>query len=232
MSLGKFIRERRKARGLTLQQVGDAFGIGRASVSDWESGKTRPDPSKISQLANVLGTTTDTLLSYLTGSGKRTPVLAQSKSKEIPTLAEGNLTESVATRRLPVISWVQAGEWGEIVDNFQPGDADEWVACPFTCSDDSFVLKVVGQSMYNPGGDLSFREGDYISVDPRREPLHRSLVIAKRNGEQTATFKQLLIEGDGAILLHALNPSWPNRYLTVDEHTTIIGVVTGQWRPL
>lgn len=232
MSLGKFIRERRKARGLTLQQVGDVFGIGRASVSDWESDKTRPDPTKLAKLATVLGTSTDVLLSYLADSGKKRPVFDESIGKETPTLAERNVTDRVAARRLPVISWVQAGDWSEIVDNFQPGDADEWVQCPFPSSDLSFVLKVVGQSMYNPGGDLSFREGDYISVDPQREPVHRSLVIAKHTGDQSATFKQLLIENDGKILLHAINPSWPNRYITVDEHTTIVGVVTGQWRPL
>jgi SOS-response transcriptional repressor LexA len=232
MTLGKFIRQKRTERGLTLQQVGDVFGIGRASVSDWESDKTRPDATRLSKLAEVLGTTTDTLLVYLSDSKKKGSQFVESKGKESLTLADQNVIEGVTARRLPVISWVQAGEWGEIVDNFQPGDAEEWVLCPFPSSDASFVLKVVGQSMHNPGGDLSFVEGDYISVDPRKEPLHRSLVIAKRRSDQSATFKQLLIENDGTILLHALNPSWPNRYIAVDEDTVIVGVVTGQWRPL
>ena len=232
MTLGKFIRAKRAERGLTLQQIADVFGIGRASVSDWESGKTRPDATRIVKLAEVLGVSTDTLLAYLPNSRKTGTHFDESKGKDSPTLTPQNVMESVTARRLPVISWVQAGEWGEIVDNFQPGDADEWVVCPFPGSDASFVLRVVGQSMYNPGGDMSFVEGDYISVDPRKEPLHRSLVIAKRRSEQSATFKQLLIENDGTILLHALNPSWPNRYITVDEDTTIVGVVTGQWRPL
>jgi SOS-response transcriptional repressor LexA len=232
LTLGKFIRLKRTERGLTLQQVADVFGIGRASVSDWESDKTLPASSRFSKLAEVLGTSTDVLLDYLSVSGRKSTHFVESKGKDSPTIAEQNVIEGIAARRLPVISWVQAGEWGEIVDNFQPGDAEEWVLCPFPSSDESFVLKVVGQSMYNPGGDLSFREGDYISVDPRKEPLHRSLVIAKRRSDQSATFKQLLIENDGTILLHALNPSWPNRYITVDEDTSIVGVVTGQWRPL
>ncbi|MGF6738484.1 LexA family protein [Paraburkholderia atlantica] len=228
MSLGDRIREKRKAMKLTLQQVGDVFGITRSSVSDWESGKTRPDQGRLVKLADVLNTSIEYLLSDKEG---KPPVIEPSKKGISNTLSDRNVVEPHwPANALPVISWVQAGEWGEIVDNFQPGDADEWVVCPFPNSD--FILKVVGESMYNPGGELSFRDGDYISVSTSKEPLHRSLVIAKRTNDQSATFKQLLIENDGVILLHALNPAWPTRYMTVDEHTRIVGVVTGQWRPM
>ena len=228
MSLGKRIREKRKAQGLTLQQLGDVFGVTRSSVSDWESGKTRPDQDKLVKLAQVLGTTLQDLLS---DSGQKSVVIPELKTSKPATLIEQNVSGiHRAAGALPVISWVQAGEWGEIVDNFQPGDAEEWIVCPFPNSD--FILKVVGESMYNPGGELSFRDGDYISVSANKEPLHRSLVIAKRTNDQSATFKQLLIENDGVILLHALNPAWPNRYMEVDQHTRIVGVITGQWRPM
>lgn len=228
MSLGKRIREKRKAQGLTLQQLGDVFGITRSSVSDWESGKTRPDQEKLVKLAKVLGTTLQDLLS---DTDPKSAVIPELKNSKPATLLDQNVTGiHRAAGALPVISWVQAGEWGEIVDNFQPGDAEEWIVCPFPNSD--FILKVVGESMYNPGGELSFRDGDYISVSAKKEPLHRSLVIAKRKNDQSATFKQLLIENNGMIMLHALNPSWPNRYLEVDEQTHIVGVVTGTWRPV
>ncbi|NGT16950.1 helix-turn-helix domain-containing protein [Achromobacter insolitus] len=71
MSLGERIRERRTAKRLTLQQVGDTFGINRASVSDWENNKTRPDLDRLVELARVLGTSTDFLL-----TGRRTSVTA------------------------------------------------------------------------------------------------------------------------------------------------------------
>jgi SOS-response transcriptional repressor LexA len=89
---------------------------------------------------------------------------------------------------------------------------------------------VVGESMYNPGGDLSFRDGDLISVSTKREAVHRKLVIVQRRGEAVPTFKQYLVENDGSVLLHALNPSWPNKYLPFDEQCRVVGVVTGQWR--
>lgn len=62
MNIGERIRKRRKLLGLTLQQVADAFGINRASGSEWESGKSKPDVQKLTDLARVLDTTVDHLL--------------------------------------------------------------------------------------------------------------------------------------------------------------------------
>nr|WP_277399634.1 S24 family peptidase [Burkholderia sp. Tr-20355] len=161
------------------------------------------------------------------------PASEFTKAKQTPKIVDepvSNITEW-PVGKLPLISWVQAGDWSEIVDNFQPGDAEDWIACPFPSGRHGFVLRVVGDSMYNPGGDLSFRDGDFISVNPERDPLHRSLVIARRNREK-ATFKQLLLDESEGPMLHALNPNWPTRYIPFDKTTEIIGVVTGQWRPL
>lgn len=237
--IGTRIRELRKAKGLTLQQLGDEFGISRASVSEWESGRSKPDANKLVHLADFLGTTVECLLngdmneglSFKDSAATRRRLRGGAKqSPDIVDNSESNITEW-PVGKLPLISWVQAGDWSEIVDNFQPGDAEDWIACPFPSGSHGFVLRVVGDSMYNPSGDMSFREGDFISVNPDREALHRSLVIARHNGEK-ATFKQLLIDGNEGAMLFALNPNWPKRYIPFDKHTEIIGVVTGQWRPL
>ncbi|MCR5894479.1 LexA family transcriptional repressor [Burkholderia sp. HAN2018] len=152
------------------------------------------------------------------------------QQSKIVDISESNITEW-PVGKLPLISWVQAGDWSEIVDNFQPGDAEDWIACPFPSGRHGFVLRVVGDSMFNPAGDLSFRDGDFISVNPEFDARHRSLVIARRDREK-ATFKQLLLDESEGPMLHALNPNWPTRYIPLDKTTEIIGVVTGQWRPL
>ncbi|RQQ30515.1 LexA family protein [Burkholderia stagnalis] len=252
--IGTRIRALRKAEGLTLQQVGDAFGISRASVSEWESGRSKPDATRLHTLATLLHTNVLYLLEGdTTQSRGGDPTFVESAVTEdrrtslrgVRTVAgekqtqqpfknidegESNITEW-PVGKLPLISWVQAGDWSEIVDNFQPGDAEDWIACPFPSGRHGFVLRVVGDSMYNPTGDLSFRDGDFISVNPERDPMHRSLVIARRNREK-ATFKQLLLDESDGPMLHALNPNWPTRYIEFDKNTEIIGVVTGQWRPL
>ncbi|MCW3521228.1 XRE family transcriptional regulator [Burkholderia cenocepacia] len=241
--IGTRIRALRLKRGLTLQEVANEFGISRASVSEWESGRSKPDATRLAKLSFILQTTvlyllegdtsvpTSTGPSFVDSAASRRRLRGGAKqSTDIVDNSESNITEW-PVGKLPLISWVQAGDWSEIVDNFQPGDAEEWIACPFPSGRHGFVLRVVGDSMYNPGGDLSFREGDFISVNPDWEAKHRSLVIARHNGEK-ATFKQLLIDENDGPMLFALNPNWPKRYISLDKHTEIIGVVTGQWRPL
>lgn len=127
--------------------------------------------------------------------------------------------------RLPLISWVQAGAWSEIIDNFSPGEADEWLACPVSHSPATFVLRVRGESMVNPYGRHSFQDGDLIFVDPERPALHGSLVVVRLDDNVEATFKQLVVEGDQKFL-KALNPDWPGpKLIPINGNATMCGVV-------
>lgn len=146
-------------------------------------------------------------------------------------IVDANIESAPTMGMLPLISDVQAGSWNEIVDNFQPGDAEDWIPCPFKHGPNAFILRVAGLSMYNPGGDKSYAPGDFIAVDPQVEPLNRRMVVAKIDHEERATFKQLIIEPDGTCLLQALNPSWPNRIMPMPEGSRIVGVVIGKWTP-
>lgn len=60
--LNERLKNLRLAKGLTLQQVGDSFGISKVSVSTWESGKTHPDGKKLEKLAELYGTTVQFLI--------------------------------------------------------------------------------------------------------------------------------------------------------------------------
>jgi SOS-response transcriptional repressor LexA len=128
-------------------------------------------------------------------------------------------------RRVPLISWVRAGEWCESHDSFEPGDAEEWLDCPVEFSEHAFCLKVIGDSMFAPGG---YNEGEYILVDPAVRPRHGDDVVA-RTPEGKYTFKRLQITPEGTYLL-ALNPDHPNRKLEIPEDTHICGVVTASWK--
>lgn len=61
--LNERLKNLRLAKGLTLQQVGDVFGISKASISGWESGKSHPDHKKLEKLAELLGTSVQFLIS-------------------------------------------------------------------------------------------------------------------------------------------------------------------------
>lgn len=120
---------------------------------------------------------------------------------------------------LPLISWVQAGEWTEIGNCFTPSDAEDLLPCPVRCSPDTFVLRVRGVSM-----EPRFRNGDLIFVDPHVDPISGRFVVVRLDDSQEATFKQLIIE-EGRQYLKALNPDWPNPIIEADANATICGVV-------
>jgi SOS-response transcriptional repressor LexA len=126
--------------------------------------------------------------------------------------------------RVPLISWVQAGAWTEIIDNLAPGDAEEWLPCPVSHGPSTFALRVRGESMYNPRGRPSFQDGDLIFVDPDRPAVHGSLVVVRLDDDKEATFKRLVVEGDKRYL-QALNPAWPEPMIQIDGNATICGVV-------
>jgi len=125
---------------------------------------------------------------------------------------------------VPLISWVQAGSWTAVVDNLQPGQAYDWLACPVAHGPHTFVLRVRGESMLNPHGRPSFADGDLIYVDPEREAVHGSLVVVRIDGNMEATFKKLVIEGEQKYL-RPLNPAWPEQIIRINGNATICGIV-------
>jgi SOS-response transcriptional repressor LexA len=133
---------------------------------------------------------------------------------------EANTHLGPAIRSLhPVISWVQAGDWIEIAEGYEPQYGEELLPCPVKCSQDSYVLRVHGISM-----EPKFHNGDLIFVDPHVDPVSGKYVVVMIEDTAEATFKQLIVEG-GRQYLKALNPEWPNRIIEINQNTRICGVV-------
>ncbi|MPS98579.1 MAG: hypothetical protein E2581_08770 [Pseudomonas sp.] len=137
---------------------------------------------------------------------------------------------AAAPTLVPLISSVQAGNWSDIVDRFQPGDAERWLPCPVRHGPGTFCLAVEGESMSNPGVRPSYEPGDIIFVDPGRAAQPGDRVVVRLDNQQQATFKQYL-EEDGRKFLRALNPDWKPRLTPIDGEATICGVVIGKWVP-
>lgn len=103
------------------------------------------------------------------------------KSKEFDANIEST---PVDHRRVPVISYVQAGLMTEAVDPYALGQGFETIMTDVEVSESAFGLEIRGKSM-----EPDFIEGDRVIVDPRVEPLPGDFVVAK-NGEEEATFKK------------------------------------------
>lgn len=124
--------------------------------------------------------------------------------------------------RVPLISWVQAGAWAEVIDNHQPGQAEEWRLTTAKVSKNAFALRVKGDSMTNPNGSPSIPEGYIIIVDPYRQAENGDLIVARLDDSMEATFKKLVIDG-GLRYLKPLNPAYP--VIQINGNCTIVGKV-------
>lgn len=130
---------------------------------------------------------------------------------------------------VPVISWVQAGNWCESPDNFAPGSAEEWLMCPPRHSARTYALKVVGDSMTSPlSGERSYPHGTIIFVDPDKPTEIGSRVIARLPNSSEATFK-VYSEDAGVPYLIPLNTRYPAIQMPLE--TQICGVVIGSYWP-
>jgi len=185
---------------MTLQQLGDFFGISRGSVSSWESGVNIPDSRKLEKLADVLGTSVDFLV---TGHSQL------------------NL-DSQFISKVAFVEWSQVNQ--ETTTN---GLGLEMVmALHRPLGPRSFSSRYPGptklSSPYPP-----IPPGALIFVDPDRVPLASSVVLLKRKN-QDLWISQVITSGDKKDNLLINNEH--NFSESISSYDLIIlGVVT-EWR--
>lgn len=207
-ALGRAIRDRRNAMGFTQPQLAAASGVDQSSISRYERGLEQPPIDKLERIAGALDAKISTL--WLEADGLA-DIAAVPRAK----------APAMGIRYVPLISWVQAGQWAEIVDTFQRETAEP-IPTSARVSPKSYALEVHGPSMTNPGGSRSFPHGTRIIVDPARAVENGSLVIVRLENEVEATFKQLVSEGRRSYL-KPLNPQF--QAMEVDRPAVFCGVV-------
>lgn len=141
------------------------------------------------------------------GDNKTNPPEIKSPSKEFK------------IRQVPLLTWVQAGAWTEC----EPIDIDEdfikRYPCPVPCSERTFALSVVGESMYP-----EYMPGEIIFVDPEVPALTGDDVVAMLVDTGQTTFKRLIDDGFSK-MLKAVNPNWPNQYIPINGNCNLMGTV-------
>jgi len=196
--LGKFMKEKREAMGLSLRDASKLSGVSHTHIRDIEDGRSIPSFEMVMRF----------LKAYMVDIGeflKQTGSLASNVEPE-------RLGES---KRLPIISWTQAGNWQQICETSQYGDYGEYVE---TDAKGVFALRVRGESM-----ETEFHQGDIIVINPYLKPEHNDYVVVS-NEEGEATFKQLKKYGKTRVL-HPLNPKYDDIELKKDTEYRVVGVV-------
>ncbi|CAK0702991.1 LexA family transcriptional repressor [Escherichia coli] len=211
MKMNDRIRARRKELKLTQAVLAKLVGVNRVTVTGWESGDYEPGGSNLQALAAALKCNPHWLI---TGNGDPD--------------AEGEVykpSEVFGIKRIPVLSWVQAGEWTESGAPVTESDITEWIYTTANLCDQGFALKVRGDSMTNPNGAPSIPEGSLVVVDPdygSTYEVNGKIVVAQLMGSTEATLKKFVMDGPLKYLV-PLNPNY--RVLEVNGNCKIVGVV-------
>lgn len=64
MEIGKVIREYRKKKNITQEEMANRLGVTAPAVNKWENGKSQPDIMLLAPIARLLNITLNTLLSF------------------------------------------------------------------------------------------------------------------------------------------------------------------------
>lgn len=78
------IRECRKAAGMSQKYVSVTLGLAGPSISNWESGKTKPSNENLVKLAALFGVSVD----YLLGLESPEPIIPATKNAPADDLTE------------------------------------------------------------------------------------------------------------------------------------------------
>lgn len=88
MMLNENIREIRKSKNMTQEQLAEAMGVSTASVSKWETGQSAPEISALTALADFFEVSVDMLLGHEVKANRQKAMLDQMEA-----LAEENRFE-------------------------------------------------------------------------------------------------------------------------------------------
>jgi len=187
-TLGTRLKALRQKRKLSQARLASMAGVSQGTIGNIES-DVRGYGESIVDIAKALETTP----AYLR---LETDVEHAGGSNVIPA--------DIGVHRIPLINYVQAGNWSEIADGFHAG---EHLLTDLDLSDRAFALEIKGDSMLP-----EFRPGDRVIIDPAIPPSPGCFVVAKNGGDE-ATFKKYRLRGIGdsgeeIIELVPLNPDF------------------------
>lgn len=214
------LREARTAAKLSQAAVAEAVNMKQPSYQALESGKAL-NSKFLPAIAKVLGVDV-----YWLQTGNREDQVHDHRASERPFVppAGTELVELIG-EPIPVISWVQAGNWTPVMSS-DLTNVIEWLP-PFPgAGKNGFGLIVKGLSM-----SPVFRPNDRIVVNPtwQIDELNTGdLVVFSCDGDCEATFKELVAEG-GRYWLRALNPEWPEKMMELDQSCRLVGKVVGRY---
>lgn len=185
------IKELRRNRNMSQQDLADRLDVNKVTVSQYERGVRRPNIDVVSALCDIFNVSTD----YLLGEDDVTLRFVNGEGlKKLDTI-----------KRIPVLGRVAAGIPIEAIE-----DVIDWEDITEDAPGEYFGLRIKGDSM-----SPRIMEGDTVIVHAQSDAESGDVVIVQINGD-TATCKRLMKHGTGISLI-SFNPAYAPMTYTNDE---------------
>ena len=212
--LGKYLKDSRNAKGLSLRQVNKISDISYSHLNMIENGKRNVTPALLKNLAKLYG------LDYIDLYEKAGYIdLIEDEKKDMLKKIGAIPLSEIETTKIPVLGKVKAG-----YNYLAQENIIEYIYFNIDGSDKEnyYALYVTGDSM-----EPLFDDGDIVIVHKQDDFNNGDNCVILINGDE-ATIKKVY-KGTTGIKLQAVNPYYPPRIFTEEEirdlPVKVIGVV-------
>ena len=190
MTIGEYIRQKRKEAGLSAEELGKKIGKNRATIYRYENNSIEKLPANVLvPLANALSITPGELIKR---NGDDSPSLPAGTFKPI-------------FKKVPLLGYVAAGKPLEDLNQ------DVSYVDVEGKYDVDFCVKVVGDSMV----DVDINDGDIVFAKSTPEVANGQIAVVEIDHEK-ACLKRFY-HSAGTITLISANPKYPPMVFTVEN---------------
>lgn len=203
--IGNRIKEARKEKDLTLEDIAKKIGVVKSTIQRYEKGLiTTPKQPVLAAIAKVLGVGED----WLCGKKDAVKIVVEKKQEENSMVI------------VPVLGEVSAGLGRYANDNITGYIFED--KKDLNNDSDYVYLKVSGDSMYP-----EFKEGDLVLV--KCQPTVESGSYAVVTVDDELGMVKRVIYGNGFIELQSVNPMYPPKRYENEEsqRVRVFGLVKG-----
>ncbi len=219
--MDNFIRAKRKALGLTEQQLADRVGVSRGTVQHWERpGGTAPNRNRQAKVAEALGITMGELLAGLASGQLEPNIQLRSGESEAQMLTIAAFDARSSTGRDLVLQEQPGVIKGWVV-------SEEWVqknARGYTSPQNLVIVTGFGDSMRG-----LFNPGDPLLVDAGVKKVDHDGVYFFRVGDEGFVKRLQRIPGEGMIAISE-NKAYRDWTIRPDMDFEVFGRVLRAWK--
>lgn len=194
---------------VTQADIKRATGAGKATISSWIKGDTKPSGMYATQLASFLRCSTDWLL-Y---DGHETNNLYHTHN----VLSKEQIKETM----IPIINWETANVYNE---NISKKDIISWIPKHQHLSQKAFGLVVQGRSMWP-----EFKPNDIIYVEPKiilKDLKDGDFIVVQTEADKPPILTQLIIGNcQEDRYLKMIHPDWSTKAMIPMDTYLLVGVV-------